>query len=74
MADHYVSVVDVNDANDLTNLYSLATGTSSTSANAIELRVKDGAGLSRKDVLQALVNFELFIENQQLSSAFDLNP
>lgn len=68
MADHYVAL-----NRDITGeKYSdFLTGTSSTSGtNQIELRVQDGAGLSKKDVKLALKAFERFFENaQQVSQA-----
>lgn len=74
MASHYVSVPTAADASNLGTLYNLDTGTSSTAADVIELRVLDGASLSRKDVLLALEKFCQFIKNVDLSSAFSLNP
>lgn len=73
MADHFVSLnrgVSGEKSSDFT------TGTSSTSTDSIELRVKDGASLTRKDVHLALEAFERFFQNaQQFSGAgFDVNP
>jgi hypothetical protein len=46
------------------------TGTASTAGTKqIELRVKEGAGLSKKDVYLALKSFERFFENTQQVSA-----
>lgn len=71
MADHYVSLnrgVAAGKYSDFT------TGTSSTAGDAIELRVKDGASLTKKDVQLALEAFERFFANaQQVSAAgFDV--
>lgn len=74
MADHFVSLTGNENANDLSDIYNLTQGTSSTAGDDIELRVHDGAGLTRKDVLQALCKFAQFFENLQVSSTFDLNP
>lgn len=55
MANHYFSInrgVDGFNASDITR------GTSSTSGDDIELRVADGASLTRKDVQIALEAFE----------------
>jgi hypothetical protein len=73
MADHYVSLnrgVAGEKYSDFT------TGTASTAGDSIELRVKDGASLTRKDVHLALEAFERFFQNaQQFSGAgFDVNP
>lgn len=71
MADHYVSLnrgVSGEKYSDFT------TGTASTATDQIELRVKDGASLTRKDVDLALEAFERFFQNaQQVSAAgFDV--
>lgn len=72
MADHYVSL---NQGEQGLAYSDFTTGTSSTSGDQIELRVKDGASLSKKDVLIALEAFERFFENaQQVSTAgFDVS-
>lgn len=72
MADHFVSLNRGEQGfayNDFT------TGTSSTSGDQIELRVADGASLTKKDVIIALEAFERFFENaQQVSAAgFDVS-
>jgi hypothetical protein len=72
MADHFVSMnrgIDGFKASDFT------TGTSSTAANQIELRVKDGASLSKLDVVKALEAFERFFEDPKLtaSAGFDVS-
>lgn len=71
MASHYVSLargVQGFAYNDFT------TGTSSTGGDGIELRVLDGASLTKKDVIIALEAFERFFENaQQVGAAgFDV--
>lgn len=72
MADHYVSL---NQGEQGFAYSDFTTGTSSTSSDQIELRVKDGASLSKKDVIIALEAFERFFENaQQVSAAgFDVS-
>jgi hypothetical protein len=72
MADHYVSInrgVEGFKASDFT------TGTGSTAGDAVELRVLDGASLTRLDVVKALEAFERFFENAKLVSAagFDVS-
>lgn len=72
MADHFVSIrrgVDGFKYSDFT------TGAASTAAAEYELRVLDGAGSSKKDVIKALEAFERFFENaQQVSAAgFDVS-
>lgn len=73
MASHYVSLnrgVQGEKYSDFT------TGTSSTATDHVELRVLDGAGLTRKDVHLIIEAFERFFQNpQQFSGAgFDVNP
>jgi hypothetical protein len=66
MADHFVSLTRGEEGfkyNDFT------TGTSSTAGDAVELRVLDGAGLSKKDVINILDAFKRFFENAQQASA-----
>lgn len=72
MADHYVSL---NQGEQGFAYSDFTTGTSSTASDQIELRVKDGASLSKKDVIIALEAFERFFENaQQVSTAgFDVS-
>lgn len=72
MADHYVSLnrgVQGFKASDFT------TGTSSTSTDQIELRVLDGASLTKMDIHNALCAFERFFEDaKQVSAAgFDVS-
>jgi hypothetical protein len=71
MADHFVSL----NRGEQGMLYSdFATGTSSTSGDQIELRVKDGASLTKKDVQIALEAFERFFANSQqvVAAGFDV--
>ena len=67
MADHFVSLnrgVTGEKYSDFT------TGAASTPGNDVELRVADGASLTRKDVILILDSFERFFENaQQVSTA-----
>lgn len=69
MSDHFVSI---NRGKDGFKVSDFTTGTSSTAGNDIELRVADGANLTRKDVVLALEAFERFIEDRTMSSAFAL--
>lgn len=73
MASHYVSL---NRGVSGTKYSDFTTGTSSTGTDQIELRVLDGASLTRKDVDLALEALERFFQNaQQFSAAgFDVNP
>lgn len=71
MADHFVSInrgVSGEKYSDFT------TGTSSAATDKIELRVLDGASLTKNDVQLALRAFERFFENaQQVTAAgFDV--
>ena len=72
MADHFVSL---NRGEQGLTYSDFTTGTSSTAGDQIELRVKDGASLSKKDVVIALGAFELFFENAQLvkGAGFDVS-
>ena len=72
MADHFVSM---NRGVSGTKYSDFTTGTSSTATDKIELRVLDGAGLTKKDVILALEAFEMFFDNAQLVSAagFDVS-
>lgn len=74
MADHYVAL---NRGVPGEKYSDFITGTATTAGtNTIELRVADGASLTRKDVHLALEAFERFFQNaQQFSGAgFDVNP
>lgn len=72
MASHYVSL---NRGVTGTKYSDFTTGNASTAGDAIELRVLDGASLTKKDVMLALEAFERFFENaQQVSAAaFDVS-
>lgn len=72
MADHYLSL---NRGKDGLKSVDFTTGTSSASSDAIELRIKDGASLSKKDVIVALEAFERYINNPQLcaGAGFDVS-
>ena len=72
MASHYVSL---NRGISGTKYSDFTTGTSSAATDKIELRVLDGASLTKKDVVLALEAFERFFENaQQVSTAgFDVS-
>lgn len=61
MADHFVSI---NRGVSGMKYSDFTTGTSTSATDKIELRVLDGAGLTRKDVLLALEAFERFFNNQ----------
>jgi hypothetical protein len=72
MASHYVSLnrgIDGFKGTDFTS------GTSSTAADAIELRVLDGASLTRLDVVKAIEAFERYFENSVVTTAagFDIS-
>lgn len=71
MADHFVSL----NRGEEGSLYSdFTTGTSSTSTDLFELRVKDGVTPTRVEVIKALESFQRFFSNpQQVSAAgFDV--
>lgn len=72
MASHYISL---NRGVQGFKYSDFTTGTSSSASDAIELRVLDGASLSKKDVLVALEAIERFFENaQQVGAAgFDVS-
>ena len=44
-------------------------GTASSAGSDIELRIRDGAGLSRKEVIAALVALERFVATEHWVSA-----
>lgn len=72
MASHYVSL---NRGIEGQKYADFTTGTASTAGDGIELRVLDGASLTKLDVMKALESFERFFENaQQVSAAgFDVS-
>jgi hypothetical protein len=72
MADHYVSL---NRGIEGSKYSDFTTGTSSVATDKIELRILDGAGMTKVDVIKALDSFERFFENaQQVSAAgFDVS-
>lgn len=57
MSNHFVSI---NRGKDGFKNSDFTTGTSSTTGDDIELRVADGASLTRKDIVIALEAFERF--------------
>jgi len=62
MADHFIALnrgVEGFKQNDFT------TGTSSSAASGIELRILDGEGWTKKDVHNAIEAFMRFFENAQ---------
>lgn len=72
MASHYVSLnrgIEGTKASDFT------TGTSSAATDKIELRVLDGASLTKLDVVKALDAFERFFEDakQVTAAGFDVS-
>jgi hypothetical protein len=72
MADHFVGLVRGQEG----FLYSdFVTGTATNATETIELRVRDGAFFTKKDVHNALDAFRRFFENaQQVSAAgFDVS-
>lgn len=72
MASHYISL---NRGESGFAQSDFTTGTSSTAGDAIELRILDGASLSKLDVEKALEAFERFIADSQRCSAagFDVS-
>lgn len=72
MASHYVSL---NRGVEGMKYSDFTTGTSSASTDKIELRVLDGASLTKVDVVKALDAFERFFANaQQVTTAgFDVS-
>lgn len=62
MADHFVSL---NRGEQGFTSTDFTTATVSTAGDAIELRVADAAGLSKKDIQIALEAFERFFQNWQ---------
>jgi hypothetical protein len=66
MADHFVSL---NRGESGMNYSDFTTGAASTATDQFELRVKDGAGVTKIDVVLALEAFERFFNNAQQVSA-----
>lgn len=58
MANHFVSI---NRGESGTTMSDFTTGSSSTTTDDIELRIADGASLTRKDVLLALEAFQRWL-------------
>ena len=67
MSDHFISI---NRGKDGFKLSDFTTGASSTAGDDIELRIADGASLTRKDVVIALEAFERFMENKDFNAGF----
>jgi hypothetical protein len=67
MANHYISINRGKDGSQATDF---TTGASSTAGDDIELRIADGASLSRLDVVIALKAFERYLEENQGSATF----
>ena len=64
MSDHFVSL---NRGQTGTKANDFTIG-ASTSGKDIELRIADGAGLTRKDITLALEAFELWVQNYGLQN------
>lgn len=62
MASHYASI---NRGKTGTSESDFTTGTSSAATDKVELRILDGAGLTKLDVVLALEGFERLINNPQ---------
>ena len=69
MANHFISL---NRGQQGSIQSDYTTGTSSTAGNDLEIRIADGASLSKKDVIIFCEAIEHFIENNQLVSAAGL--
>lgn len=65
MANHFVAI---NRGKEGTMLSDFTTGTASSAATDIELRIADGAGLTRKDVALAIKAFERWVENAAMTN------
>lgn len=63
MASHYVSLTRGEQGFVETEF---TTGTSSTAGDDVELRIRDGASLTKKDILVALEAFERFMQTNRL--------
>ncbi len=66
MANHFISL---NRGENGFTPSDFTTGAASTAGDDIELRVADGASLTRKDIMIALEAFERFFENKDLTGA-----
>jgi hypothetical protein len=66
MADHFLSL---NRGESGFKSSDFTTGTATTATDDVELRARDGAGLTKKDVIQILSAFERFFENAQQAAA-----
>jgi hypothetical protein len=64
MASHYLAT----DRNQSLKQSDAVQGTSSTAGSQIELRVLDGAGVRRKDVLEALERFEAWLTDTKFTT------
>lgn len=67
MANHYISI---NRGKDGLKPSDLTYDTSSTSGDDIELRIADGASLTRKDIILALEAFERALTSPIFTSTF----
>lgn len=65
MANHFVSL---NRGEQGFRFSDFTTGSSSTAGDDIELRVADGASLTREDVVKALKAFARFFSNRSLTN------
>lgn len=59
MADHFIAIARAVQGTKQTDF---TTGTSSSAASGIELRILDGAGWTKKDAVLALKAFQRFLE------------
>ena len=60
MADHFIAL---NRGVEGFKLTDFTTGTASSAASGIELRILDGAGFTKKDAILALKAFQRFLES-----------
>lgn len=72
MADHFVSL---NQGEDGLKSGDFTTGTSTTATDDIELRVLDGQGLTKLDLIRALDAFKRFVQDpkQMAAAGFDVS-
>ncbi len=66
MADHFVAL---NRGQQGFTPSDFTTGTSAAGGSTIEIRVPDGASMTRKDIITAILAFERFFENKDLTAA-----